>query len=85
MPPPTSPAGTIGTIAPARASTGIDSRSRCRCSIRPPAYRTPVKTSTQVPSGSQAVTRPRPVAGSTGVVIGATSSSVPNMNWCGTS
>ena len=38
-----------------------------------------------VPSGSHAVTRPRPVDRSIGEVIGATSSSVPNMNWCGTS
>ena len=44
-----------------------------------------MNTSVQVPSGSHARTRPSPVAGSAGEVIGATSSSLPNMNWFGTS
>ncbi len=41
--------------------------------------------SIQLPSGSQALTPPSSVCGSAGVVIGATSSSVPKLNWFGTS
>ncbi len=72
-------------MPPAFSSAGTDAPSRCSRTVRPPSITTPVWMSTQAPGGSQAVAEPSSVTGSRGVVMGATTSSLPNANSFGTS
>ena len=80
--------GCIGTMPPAFANTGIPSSGRQTVMRRPlgedALYRRPVKKSNQSPCGSHTSALPRREDLSIGSVMGAASSSVPNMYSLGT-
>ena len=80
--------GCIGTMPPAFANTGIPSSGRQTVMRRPlgedALYRRPVKKSNQSPCGSHTSALPRREDLSIGSVLGAASSSVPNMYSLGT-